>query len=86
MHSYTCSASEPWNYDSRNLHIPCSVCREQWIRAKYERKEFTADTNNDQPYISGLLLFYHSRVLNYRLCENSLLQTELNRINGRIPL
>ena len=34
-----------------------SVCREQWIRAKYERKEFLHTENgivdSEKPYITG---------------------------------
>ena len=34
-----------------------SVCREQWIRAKYERKEFLHTDNgivdSENPYITG---------------------------------
>ncbi|XP_003385504.1 PREDICTED: arf-GAP with dual PH domain-containing protein 1-like [Amphimedon queenslandica] len=33
----------------------CLVCRDQWIRAKYERKEFIIETkDSDKPYLQGL--------------------------------
>ena len=36
--------------------VHCSVCREQWIRAKYDRKEFLSDkTDESIPYITGEL-------------------------------
>ncbi len=34
-----------------------SVCREQWIRAKYERKEFVEEVGDSRPsYMTGGLL------------------------------
>ena len=34
--------------------ISLSVCREQWIRAKYERKEFVLEaTDDERPYTVG---------------------------------
>ncbi len=34
--------------------ILCSVCREQWIRAKYDRKEFVLEaTDDERPYTIG---------------------------------
>ena len=36
--------------------VHCSVCREQWIRAKYDRKEFLSDkTDESIPYMTGEL-------------------------------
>uniref|UniRef100_A0A8C9R690 ArfGAP with dual PH domains 2 n=1 Tax=Scleropages formosus TaxID=113540 RepID=A0A8C9R690_SCLFO len=38
----------------RPEHQDCAVLKEQWIRAKYERKEFTAERKHlQQPYSSG---------------------------------
>lgn len=32
----------------------CRVCREQWIRAKYERREFVLEaTDEERPYTIG---------------------------------
>ena len=50
----------------------CRVCREQWIRAKYERKEFLAETlDADRPYTAGgwgshgvLTLYSYSKMAN----------------------
>ncbi len=35
-------------------HFFCRVCREQWIRGKYERKEFILEaTDDERPYTIG---------------------------------
>jgi len=35
--------------------IHTRVCREQWIRAKYERKEFILEaTDDERPYVVGM--------------------------------
>ena len=39
-----------------NYFIYFRVCRDQWIRAKYERKEFTIEAkDSDKQYLSGML-------------------------------
>lgn len=38
-----------------HTHKPHRVHREQWIRAKYERREFVAGVKDvDRPYITGM--------------------------------
>ena len=37
-----------------NAHTSCRVVREQWIRAKYERREFLQETDvSHRPYETG---------------------------------
>ncbi|XP_060135839.1 arf-GAP with dual PH domain-containing protein 1 isoform X2 [Zootoca vivipara] len=40
-------------YYYRPVHTDCQVLREQWVRAKYERKEFT-EPGKHPPYSNGL--------------------------------
>ncbi len=56
----------------------CRVCREQWIRAKYERKEFVADTGDAKPgYMTGAWHTINSMFQYFRL-PFSILRTSIS--------